>query len=185
MESLPFADASFAAAVSQFGYEYSETERTAKEMVRVLAPKARFLLVVHHASSSIVAVDRKRSDALDAFEEAQAAFCAGDSTAFAAQIAKLTGLYPQDRLIAELAHGMPSRIGRPPIERIAIWNAVRDALGPERCLSDALLRCCVAPERLDEWLAPLREASETLAVAVLRAANGDPIAWKIGGTCRE
>ena len=184
METLPFADASFAAAVSQFGYEYSETGRAAEEIARVLAPSARFSFIVHHAASSIVAADRRRSNAINSLQEARAAFCAGDAAALAGCIAMLTTRHPHDRLIAELARALPSQIGRTSRERIAIWTAIEGALAPERTLSDALQSCCVAPEMLNDWLAPLRNVSEALSVSALRTPHGDPIAWRIEGARR-
>lgn len=183
MESVPFAEASFGAVVSQFGYEYSQTDRTAREMARILAPNARFSLLIHHAGSSIVAADRDRLNALDAFltQRTRAAFCSGNAAAFNAWVSALARTHPHDTLVAELARSLPLRLGRAQRERIAIWNAVEEALAPERCLSEALQACCVAREDLDNWLRPLREVCGSVSTSVLREPNRDPIAWKIEG----
>ena len=53
-ESLPFADASFDAAVSQFGLEYTDTARALGELRRVLRPGATLALVLHAEASLIV-----------------------------------------------------------------------------------------------------------------------------------
>ncbi len=57
-EALPFPDASFDAAVSQYGIEYSDLSRSLEELVRVLAPGGRVRLVVH-AADGVVAADAK------------------------------------------------------------------------------------------------------------------------------
>ena len=183
MERLPFAEGSFAAAVSQFGYEYSQMERTAHEMARVLAVDARFSLLVHHADSSIVATNRARLSALVAVlgQPMRAAFCSGNAAAFNAQIQALAARYPHDTLVVELARSLPARLNRAQQERMAIWNAIEEALAPERCLADTLNACCVGPEELDEWLAPLQSVCGVSPVGVVRESCGEPIAWRIEG----
>jgi SAM-dependent methyltransferase len=64
VEALPFRDASFDVAVSQYGIEYSDTDRSAREAARVLAPGGRARFVVH-AAEGIVA-----SNARSAIEDA-------------------------------------------------------------------------------------------------------------------
>lgn len=185
MESLPFADASFAAATSQFGFEYSQTSRTAGEVGRVLAPRAPFCFLVHHAGSAVVAASRARLNALLVFlgERMRTAFCTGEA-AFAAWMSDLQNAYPHDGLVAELAHAMPPRVTRPQRERLAIWTAVEDALAPELCLVRALDACCVAPSELERWTAPLRDACDLKAASVVQDASGLPLAWRIEGIRR-
>jgi SAM-dependent methyltransferase len=184
MESMPFEERSFAAVVSQFGYEYSHADASAREISRVMAPDAKLSFVVHHAASAIVAETRARHSAVMAFLGAplREAFCGGDVSGFNAQITLLVQRYPNDTLIAELARALPSRLGWMPDKRVATWETLEQALAPEQCISDSLLACCVAPAQMTEWLGPLREVSELFPVAVLREANGTPIGWKIEGT---
>jgi len=186
MESLPFGEQCFGAVTSQFGYEYSHTDAAARELALVLAPGARVSFLVHHSGSSIVATNRSRLNALIGFlgPMTRAAFCSGDVASFNARMAALIESHPDDSLIAELARALPSRLGRTQCERVAIWNAMEDALAPERCLADSLNSSCVASPELDEWLAPLRGICELAPVSVLREPNGEPIAWKIEGTRR-
>jgi hypothetical protein len=141
---------------------------------------------VHRADSSIVAANRLRLSALVAIlgHNMRASFCSGDAAAFNAQMQALAARYPHDSLVAELARCLPSRLKRPQQERMAIWNAIEEALAPERYLADALNACCVGPEELDEWLAPLRGSCELLPVSVLREANGEAIAWRIEGVLK-
>jgi len=184
MEYLPFADATFDAAISQYGYEYGRTHKTAKQLARVLAPGGKFSLLVHHAESSVVAANRARLNALAAFEEqdVRAAFLSGSAVAVNAEMSSLRKDYPGDTLVAELARVLPlrARIGDRE-RRTAMWSAVEVALSPERAILEMLNACCVAPEELDGWLAPLRQFCEVTAVSVLRKANGTPIAWRIDG----
>lgn len=53
IEALPFADASFDAAISQFGFEYADTQAAAREAARVLRPGAKALFLVHHVESAL------------------------------------------------------------------------------------------------------------------------------------
>jgi SAM-dependent methyltransferase len=183
MESLPFAEESFGAVVSQFGYEYSQVERTARAVAPVLAAAARLSFLVHHADSSIVATNRARLAGLQEFlaPSMRTAFCAADAAAFSAQMATLLGRHPRDALIIELAKSLPTRLGRAQGERIAIWNAIEDALAPERCLAGSLDACCLAAPAIEEWVGPLRDVCELRPIAVLREPNGDPIAWSVTG----
>lgn len=47
IEALPFADASFDAVVSQFGFEYADEEAAAAEAARVLAAGGRLRFIMH------------------------------------------------------------------------------------------------------------------------------------------
>ncbi len=53
LSSLPFADTSFDAVTSQFGFEYADVAAASREAVRVMAPGARGLFILHHADSAI------------------------------------------------------------------------------------------------------------------------------------
>lgn len=183
MESLPFADHSFSAAVSQFGYEYGELAEATSEMRRVLRPGAPVRLLVHHSGSAIVSTNHARVAVLEGLlaPPMRAAFCAGDVDAFGAQVRPLLTRHPTDSLLIELARSLPSRLTRPPRERVAIWKAIEDALAPERCLAEALDQCHVAPLELEEWTAPLRAAFELEPPQVLSEPDGTPIGWRLEG----
>lgn len=183
MEFLPFEDASFSAVVSQFGFEYSRTQQAARELARVLPPGAHFSLLAHHAGSDVIAGLAERLRALVALvdETTQASFCGGDVTAFNARLAALQRSFPFDPVIAKLAQALPARVTRAQRERIAIWNAVADALAPERCILEAVQAACVAPEDLDEWLGPLCSVCDVSEASALRVRSGAPIAWRIEG----
>jgi len=186
MESLPFPERSFGAAVSQFGFEYSETDRAAKEMARVLAPGAKVSFLVHHAGSGIVQATLARLGALRMILSTTtgSAFCAGDLPAFDAQMRSLLRQHRGDPLVDELARSLPSRLRRTHRERVAIWKAIGEALVPERCISECLASSCVAAPRVGEWLEPLRAVCELAPVVMLTEPCGVPIAWRVEGVRR-
>jgi len=184
MESLPFDDESFSAVVSQFGFEYSRTERSALEVARVLVPGSTFSFLVHHSQSAIVGASRERLGAMMAFlaPDMRDAFCAGDGAGLGPQLSLLIQRYPDDDLIAALARALPSRLGWLAEKRVSTWQTLEEALAPEAGVSDSLSTCCVAPSQIDAWLAPLRDACDLDPVTVLREADGTPIAWHATGS---
>lgn len=187
MESLPFADASFAAAVSQFGFEYGQTSETVAELARVLVPRARLSLLVHRADSSIAIANRRRLQALSALfgAEVRDAFCAGDALAFGERMRAMAVRFPDDALVVECSRALPLRLSRSQRERIAIWDAVEQAIAPEFCLAQALDKCSVAEDAVATWLAPLRAVFDLAPISILREHNGLPLAWIVQGRRRD
>ena len=59
-ESLPFADGSFDAVVSQYGLEYADLEPALSEAARVLAPGGRLHWLAHGAGSVVIAQARAK-----------------------------------------------------------------------------------------------------------------------------
>jgi SAM-dependent methyltransferase len=187
MESLPFSDATFGAAVSQFGFEYSQKDQTSRELARVLAPESRFAFLVHHAESSIVAANRARLNALVEFQEREmrTAFLSANAVAFNGRISLLREKHPGDSLVVELARCLPLRIRLCKNQRIAVWKAVEEALAPEQRILETLNMCCLAPEDLDGWLGSLRDFFQVESVSTLRKPNAEPIAWRLGGARKQ
>jgi ubiquinone/menaquinone biosynthesis C-methylase UbiE len=66
LEKLPFEGQSFDAVSSQFGFEYADQEQAFSEMMRVLAPSARFQMVIHMEQGAIASETRGRLNNLDA-----------------------------------------------------------------------------------------------------------------------
>lgn len=64
MEALPFADASFDAVVSQFGFEYGDSAKVAAEIARVLVPEGRVALMVHRGDGPILEHNKQRRSEL-------------------------------------------------------------------------------------------------------------------------
>ena len=65
MEALPFPDATFAAVVSQFGFEYGDVAKVAAEIARVLAPGGTIGLMVHRGDGPILEHNLARRAAID------------------------------------------------------------------------------------------------------------------------
>ncbi len=174
MESMPFADASFDAVVSQFGFEYSRTHKTANQLARVLAPGARFSFVVHHAASSVVAANRARLNAILGLQrrDMQAAFLGRQRVSRWTRSSLRCGASIRgDTLVSELARVLPLRARAGSREREAAWSALGVALSPELTILEALDACCVAPEELDGWLGPLRQFCAVTATSVSAQAG--------------
>ncbi|MDQ4087895.1 MAG: class I SAM-dependent methyltransferase [Pseudomonadota bacterium] len=64
MEKLPFADASFTAVTSQFGFEYGDTAAIGAEVGRLLRSGGQARFLMHHVESPIVAHHLGRREAL-------------------------------------------------------------------------------------------------------------------------
>ncbi len=64
MEDLPFADDSFDAVASQFGFEYGESAKVAREITRILAPGGKVGLMVHRGDGPILEHNRTRTQAI-------------------------------------------------------------------------------------------------------------------------
>lgn len=64
IEQVPFPDAAFDLAISQYAMEYSDWSRGIAEMMRILRPGGHFRLLVHSHASAIVARSRSQGDAL-------------------------------------------------------------------------------------------------------------------------
>lgn len=64
MEALPFPDAHFDAVCGQFSLEYSDTERSVPEVLRVLRPDGRFRFLLH--ADDAVLKERSRMQRLRA-----------------------------------------------------------------------------------------------------------------------
>ena len=183
MERLPFGEASFDAAASQFGFEYGEVEPAAKELARVLVPGAPFSFVVHHGSSAIVRTSRARNRALRGMlgEDVMRAFLSGHRAELDRQIGPIRSTLPTEPLVGQVAQALRTHVDRHAEQRAAIWTAVAEALAPERVILDALESACVADSDLDRWLAGFARRFEIATVRRMYGADGEVIAWAIDG----
>lgn len=183
MEDLPFEKGRFDAAVSQFGFEYGSVTRAAKEAARVLAPGAPFSFIVHHAHSPIVRKDRARGPALRAIlgSRVEGAFLSGDPAKLDRELSRVRQSVSSDAIVDRIDHALRSRVAFSCNERRAIWNAIVEALQPERELIAALETSCITPERLNEWLEKLSGPLEILDASILREPHGQVIGWTIEG----
>ena len=185
IESLPFAEGAFGAAVSQFGFEYSRIDAATKELARVLRPGAPFSFIVHHSESPIVRADRRHNRGLRALtsQKMREMFLAGERAALRARLEHIVREHPGNETIAFAARCLALKVGGQWRARLAMWDAFVSALAPDRTLSDALEFCCVAPDRLRDWIDPLR-ASFTVDRPAALVVLGEPVGWKIASVRR-
>lgn len=181
MESLPFADGTFDVVVSQFGYEYGDQDMVAAEMARVLAPRARFSLLIHHPDGPIVAAMRRHRQAIEGLcgLRVQSAFFSGNADDLADRLTTLKRDCP-DPLLDQAAVGLRAHIGQDEKARLQVWRAVADALAPELAMLDSLDLCCGETD-INHIVMPIMRWFELSQPALLATASGDPIAWAIQG----
>jgi len=186
MESLSFADRTFGAAVSQFGYEYGRVREAAGEVARVLAPGAPLSFLVHHSESPISAGCDSHLRALDQLTGAplREAFASGNPAALEHRLSAIRRDCPAERIVEHAARGLGARIHANGPERARVWEAVVAALAPELIMARSLKASYVAPDELTRWLEPLTEWFELRPPSVLRMAGTQPLAWKIEGRRR-
>ena len=186
MESLPLADRSFEAIVSQFGYEYGRTGEAAREVARVVVSGASLSLLVHHSESPIIAGCKRHRRALEQLTSAsiEAAFMSGNHRALEQQFAAIRRDCPGEQIVGQASRGLAFRIHRNEAERAAVWHAVVDALAPELLMLSSLETSFVAPDELMRWLEPLADEFELSPPSTVRMGGGGPLAWKIEGRRR-
>lgn len=187
MESLPFPDGSFVAAVSQFGYEYANTKEAAREIARVLAPGAPLSLLVHHEQGPILGSLKRHRRVIEGIcgVRVQAAFFAGDAGVLAERIAVLKREYSNDAVLQAAERELQTHIGRDETTRLQVWRTFVEVLMPELIMLDSLELCCVEGHTIRDVVEPLTEAFEMRPPQPLRTAAGEPIAWIAEGIRRE
>lgn len=186
METLPFPECSFDCAVSQFGYEYGDPVATSTQVARVLVPRGRLSLLVHHPDGPVLAAMRRHRRAIEGLcgVRVQAAFFSGDARALSERIALLKSEVSNDSLIEEAGRGLHSHIRSPELGRMQVWRAVVDALAPELVMLDSLALCCVDDRSIENLLQPLATGFELQPRKLLRTRSGEALAWVIEGVRR-
>jgi SAM-dependent methyltransferase len=187
MELLPFADGSFGAAVSQFGYEYGRNEECARELARVLATGAPFCFVVHHAQSPIIRGLRAHRDAIAGLTGAplRDAFMAGDGEALGERLMELRREFPDEAILDEAGQALRTHLHGDGAQKMRLWNIIVDAVSPASVVFADVEHYCVAPEQVDAWLAPLAGNFEVAAPVIIKSPAGEPMAWRMWGTRRR
>jgi SAM-dependent methyltransferase len=184
MEELPFADASFDAAVSQFAFEYSDVRSTAGEVARVLFPAAPIGFLVHHSASMIAQQERVHHEALSGLvsDATRSAFLGDQPDVREQRLSLLASNWPDHSTVQMAVGAMRKLVRASIIERERLWTAIVEALAPDMVLSRALLASCVDADRLHDWLEPLRFHFEVDGDAL--HVDSQPIAWRINGRRR-
>ena len=183
MENLPFQDAMFDSAVSQFGFEYADIDRASREVARVLRPGGSFSFLVHHSDARIVTDSVSHRKALEAIcgQEIETAFFSGDIRRLEQALSTIRREGSSERIIEEASEGLRRHISRALIHRAEIWRAVKVALEPEFVMLAGLQRSAVSPARMESWLRPLAANFELKVPAVMDMAAGQPLCWIVEG----
>jgi len=183
MESLPFDDGSFDAAISLFGIEYGNLDKTARELGRVLKPGARFSFLVHHVEGEIVREGGTRRRGLrELFSgKVKSAFLGGGVAAIELQIRRLRNQFPDEPSVRQFSRYLRHHITSTRAERQAKWQYLLDGLAPELALLLHLERSAKSAIEMGSWLPSLLSIMQVVSVSVLRRSSGEPIAWQVNG----
>ena len=183
MESLPFGNSSFDAAVSLFGIEYGNIVATAAELARVSKPGALFSFLVHHRLSEIVREGGGRRRALRELTSGKmkSAFLSGSAVGIEQQRRDLRQRFPDEQMVGLVSDFFRRNIVRTRAERQRIWQKLADDLDLEISLLRALERSAKSEAEMAAWLAPLLSNLGLTSVSVLRRRSGEPIAWHVHG----
>jgi SAM-dependent methyltransferase len=187
MEALPFPDGAFAAAVSQFGYEYAAAPQlAADEIARVVAPGAPLSFLIHHDHGPIVATMRRHRRAIEGVcgPAVKDAFLSGNASALAERIAIVKRECSNDPLVDAAGRGLQNQISHNETARAQVWKAVIEALAPELIMLESLDLSTLGVRVIGDVVEPLAEAFDIRAPQPLRTAAGEPIAWVVEGVRR-
>jgi ubiquinone/menaquinone biosynthesis C-methylase UbiE len=183
MEELPFENGCFDAAISLFGIEYGNIDKTAQELGRVLNDGARFSFLVHHSQSEIVCEGRtRRRGLLELFSgRVKAAFLGGSVAAIEQQLRKLQDQFPDEPSVKHFSRYLRHHITGNRAERQAKWQYLLDGLAAELALLAQLERSAKSAEGMGSWLPALLSVMRVVSVSLLRRNSGEPLAWRING----
>ncbi len=189
MEDLPFADRSFAAVTSQFGFEYGDIPRVAREVARVLQPSGRVGLLVHRGDGPILAHNLARKEQIEwaiaeraTIAKAKSVLASGGGFQAAHdQVARVVAegakLYGQGSPAWEIPEAvrrsivMGSRAGTQSV--IETLDAIAYQANNEIGRIDSLARACAAADDRDALLS-------AMAAAGLQLKNDKPIGERSG-----
>lgn len=183
MEDLPFVDGNFDAAVSLFGIEYGNIDKTAHELKRVLKPGAHFSFLVHHRESEILREGSARRRALKEliWGKMKVAFLAGNPVGITRQRLAIASTFPDEPMVKLVSDYFIRNIEQARAERHALWQKLADDLEPEVLLLMHLERAAKSAVEVAAWLFSLLSTMSLVSVSVVRRGAGEPIAWNVHG----
>ena len=183
MEALPFGEDSFDAAVSLFGIEYGNMDKTVGELTRVLKPGAPFSFLVHHRESEILREGNARRRALKEliWGNMKVVFLAGNTAGVNQQRQTIRSKFPDEPMVNLVSDYFIRNIEQARAERQALWQKLADDLEPEVLLLMHLERAAKSAIEMGAWLVSLLSTMSLVNVSVLRRSAGEPIAWNVSG----
>jgi len=181
IERLPFTEASFDWAISQFGIEYSDVARAAGELARVLAPGAGVDFAIHHSSSPIVAHNRRRSEALSELtgEAVGEAFVAGRREALDRALERIGACWPEQDVVAEFSAGLGGALTMEPPDRRQLWAGLRSKSAEERAILAALQTAAVSD--IAQWLQAFEPNFSFESPRIIADRRGAAFGWAVKG----
>lgn len=181
LEHLPFDDGCFDGAVSQFGIEYADRPGAVGELLRVLRPGSPITLVMHHADSPVVLHNKLRERALGELTgtAVESAFLKGDRAAFNRVFASLQSAFADQDVVAEFEQGLGSALAQSAEDRADFWPGLAAMVSREREILFALASAAVVD--CQPWVTELSTSFAMDPPAVVRDANGLPLAWLFRG----
>jgi len=184
MESLPFPDAAFAGAVSQFGYEYAAAPNAAAdEVARVVARGGWLSFLVHHDEGPVIGAMRRHRRAIEGLcgSAIKAAFLAGDGGTLGGRIAQLKRECDNDSLVEAAGRALQGQVANDEAGRARVWNAVVDALAPELAMLRSLDLSAAGGRTIEAVMEPLARSFGLQPPRPLRTAADEPVAWIVEG----
>lgn len=200
MEALPFADAGFDQVTSQFGFEYGDTAAVAREISRVLRPKGRVRMIVHHRSGPILAHNIPRREALKwassrdnylgkaralALARAQARLPTPDLFRHAPGEAQRR--FPTEPVAAEFLAAIRETLersrDRPYAEALEVLGALEDKAANEIARIDSLAAAARDRSGIDLLVAQLRSTGLKIqpAAELFEQKGVAPFGWLVSG----
>lgn len=179
IEQLPFQDAQFDGATSQFGFEYSRLDESVAELGRVMAPGAPVSMIVHHAEGPIVADNRRSLLAYRRLlsRKMERLFIAGDQLRME-RFATATASNVCDPTVELMRQLLRERVAKPRSIRMETWRAINEAMMPELALAAALDRIAVSRASIDGWLARFGDHFDEVRADAIEIGRM-PFAWRI------
>jgi len=181
---MPFDDASFGCAVSQFGLEYADPKESGAELTRILKPGSTVRFIIHNADSPIVKSNLKRQEILDHIYYAPVI----RSHAMNQQLNELQsdfngliGKYGQEPLIIEIASAIRSTLSDPKPVREKALTDLWEGMAQEMNIINALRSAAVSQDDLEAWLSSLGEEF-TFSPPETVSYENNILCWSISGT---
>jgi SAM-dependent methyltransferase len=203
MEALPFADASFDAVTSQFGYEYGDTSAIAREVGRLLAPGGALGLILHRSDGPIVAHNLPRRDALRwalapggllakarGLVAARRIAAIPTPPAFRTAADEAQRLFPGQSVGAEFLEAIRQTLDlgrrKPPAESLEVLDTLEKKASNEIARIETLERAACDPARIAAIAEELRGAGLDVdpPAAVAERGTGRAFAWRLTGRRR-
>lgn len=200
-EALPFADRSFDAVTSQFGFEYTDTATTSREVARVLKPQGSLRFITHLRSGPILAHNLPRRETLrwalepgGYADKARALVMARRSVSlptppsFRQAPAEARRLFPSQTVGAEFVTALLQTLdlGRnaPVRECIAALDELVAMAGNEIARIDSLERAACDEARALEVVAQLGAAGVAVAPPKVlgEGPSNRPFSWLLTGS---